>query len=64
MENSNGFHQDDASLKIVFHFFHLSLWSELIEDSQSLLSVSTFILLLYVVLVEIYEENLASPICS
>lgn len=40
---------------------HIFLISGLKEDSWILVSVCAFNLLWYVILVEIYEENLASP---
>lgn len=43
---------------IVLQFFENSLMSGSMEDSWSLVSVSTFSLLQYIVLVQVYEESL------
>lgn len=45
---------------IVFTILRISLMCGLIEDSWIFISASAFNLLQYVVLVEIYEQNLAS----
>ena len=45
---------------IVLHFFQICLMSGLKKDGWILVFFSAFILLWYVVLVEVYEENLAS----